>query len=196
MEHWTSRYIAEQAEQAAVVYRDPRISEYTEADEVRDAVQRRDLDELRESALLREYDGAPEGSAVYLYRRARGRPGGQTLHGVAYVLPLLGCHDLHDMLRRARDVLAELWLQHDAGAVTVAYGTGCELVPTRGALTVWFRDPVEDALVITLLALAVDELHHAACAAPRIPRTFDVARSADPARAIVLRPGATPGSAP
>ena len=37
MEPWTNRYIAAQAQQAAVVYRDPRITEYTEADEVRDA---------------------------------------------------------------------------------------------------------------------------------------------------------------
>ena len=37
MEPWTHRYVAQQAEQAAVVYRDPRITDYAEADEVRDA---------------------------------------------------------------------------------------------------------------------------------------------------------------
>ena len=58
MEHWTDRYIAEQAQQAAVVYRDPKISEYAEVDEVRDTRRRCDLDELRESALLREYEAA------------------------------------------------------------------------------------------------------------------------------------------
>jgi len=93
--------------------------------------------------------------------------------------------------RRARDVLHELGLRHDGGAVTVAFATGCEPTPTRGALTVWFRDPVEDALVVGLLALAVDDLQHAACAAPSIPRTFGIARNADPAGGIVLRPGAT-----
>jgi hypothetical protein len=36
MEYWTDRYVAEQARQAAAVYSDPMITEYTEADEVRD----------------------------------------------------------------------------------------------------------------------------------------------------------------
>jgi len=41
--------------------------------------------------------------------RARGRPGGETLHGVAYVLPLLGCHDLHDMCRAGRATCCTSW---------------------------------------------------------------------------------------
>src|SRR5665647_755675 len=38
MEHWTDRYVAEQARQAAAVYSDPMITEYAEGDEVRDAM--------------------------------------------------------------------------------------------------------------------------------------------------------------
>jgi hypothetical protein len=36
--HWINRHVAEQAQQAAIVNRDPRITEYTEDDEVRDAM--------------------------------------------------------------------------------------------------------------------------------------------------------------
>ena len=36
--HWINRHVAHQAQQAAIVNRDPRITEYAEGDEVRDAM--------------------------------------------------------------------------------------------------------------------------------------------------------------